>query len=170
MGRKVPKHEHEIEFERAIKLADVQRALSTLERCSEAAVLVPTRLYNGLMSLLVHDPASFTYVREHMRAAGSRADESTLTLEVRHRVYLGDTSAAIELLERSAEEGVVPKLRTYSVVLQAVCERRDLDHALALQSQVGEAGWQSSEEQAATCPLATCPLATCPLATCPLAT
>ena len=107
-----------------------------------------TRSYNSLLTLLVDGHRDdFRRVRDHMRAAGVAADESTLSLELRGLVADGALDDAFASLRAAAAEGVALKLRSYTALHRALCERRELARVDDLHAHMRAHGVEPAEAE-----------------------
>ena len=72
-------------------------------------------------------------------------DESTVTLEVRALTRAGELSTALDVLADAADNGIRPRLRTFSPVLNALLREHDLPRASALRAEMARIGLELGE-------------------------
>ena len=138
------------ELSECLKQNDPARAMAVFEAHSIAQPsMLHTQEYNRLLAVLSSDPKQGGRVRAHMLARGVQDDETTVTLEVRRLVRCADFDGATALLQSAQDQGIVPKIRTYSALLRALTERRAVDGAVRVFDRMQGAALLPPEEDMA---------------------
>lgn len=100
---------------------------------------IPRPVYHRVCSLLVEHPQQLKNIFSLMQDQGLKRNEELYTLEVRSLLHAGRLEAALQLANEVAARMQL-RLRTHIMIVQALCDRGDLDRALKHQDLIGEQG------------------------------
>ncbi|XVF46888.1 hypothetical protein PTKIN_Ptkin03bG0064300 [Pterospermum kingtungense] len=141
------------------KSKDIKSAISLYDSAISNKTRLNQHHFNSLLylcSTFSTDPEfkdlALTYgfrVFDHMMALNINPNEASITAIARLAAAKGDGDYAFEMVKKSGDYGVLPRLRTYEPALLCFCQKLEAEKAFEVEEEINKMGLSLEEPQIA---------------------
>lgn len=156
-SQKNPEANFLYELNSCSKSKDLKAAISLYESAISNKTRLNQHHFNSLLylcSTFSTDPESkdlaLTYgfrVFDHMMALNIHPNEASITAIARLAAAKGDGDYAFEMVKKSGDYGVLPRLRTYEPALLCFCQKLEAEKAYEVEEDIRRMGLNLEEPQ-----------------------